>query len=167
MDTLFQQKMKEYRQMNIFLEMSESEILSDAQEGMKEFSILLKTIEFELIGLQAKIDSINNYKTGGIITDASTLLKLEQILVTTEVERAGLLAKKKAVQSAVVLPQEMINLNSQIKKLSKRTFFRGVSLSDNMQDIEEYEELLANPRSNMKPSKVIGNKVVIYPFRAK
>ena len=168
LEAKIQEKIKEYRQKNLYSKLNDENVLLDAQESMKEFSLMLRSIDFELIGLEAKIASVNKFKAGGTITDASTLLKLDQILVATEVELAGLLAKKKAVESAVKLPQELSNLWSEkqdLENLEQRSLFTDISLGNVSRSAKGLEELLANPTMDMRPARVIDNKVTIFPIK--
>ena len=104
-------KTKEYAKTHYEIDsIKRKEIPDHARKNMEELARYLRLANFELIGLQARIDSIEIFKASGDISDQGTLIKLDQMLIADEIERAGILARKKAYVKSFKQSEELYNV---------------------------------------------------------
>lgn len=90
------------------------------------------------------------------------LAKLEQILSEQIIELAGALARKEAVIQIRTREENFYNIHKQWSDLNREVSRLRNDLDT--RNLEHAKEILANPRPNMLPLKVIENKVTIYPL---
>lgn len=160
------EKIKEYAKANYGQNDNDtSYIYSLAQKRVEELSHSLRAVDFELVGLQAKIDSINKYKLSGTIIDEETLIKLNQILITTDIERAGAQARKEAYEAAFKQTKEVFAAIQNRDKAEAEIRGWENKLNRAQKRIPEYENELANPEGRIRPVEVYQNKVVIMPVK--
>ena len=107
--TVADKRTAEYIEANYGIEIKET-IREHARKSMVDLSYNLRLVNFELIGLQAKIDSIEKYQVSGKIDRHETLIKLEQMDIAAEIERAGVLAKKGAYETAFKQAKELYDV---------------------------------------------------------
>ncbi|UCF17865.1 MAG: hypothetical protein JSW59_10445, partial [Phycisphaerales bacterium] len=138
-------------------------ISSHVKKSMEEFARNLRTADFELVGLNARIDLIDKYKTGGEITDQATLIKLNQMLIADEIERAGVLARRSAYEAAFRQAKELNDTITARNKASLQKSRLEVELKSAQNNSSKMERILAEPKPDMRPVEVYENKVTIHP----
>jgi len=163
-EVLAEEKKNEYLKTNYSLE-SITNVYDVARNKMEEISQLLRTVNFELVGLEAKIESINKYKLSETIIDNETLIKLNQILITTDIERAGAIARKKAYLAAFKQIEELYDTFDKRNEIKEKMNGWESVLEISKNDIPELEKRLTNPPSDARPLEVIDNKVIIRPVK--
>ena len=163
LEALADQKIKEYTEVNYGID--PKTIFDHVKKSMEELARHLRTSDFELVGLQARIDLIGKFKAGGKITDQATLIKLDQMLMADEIERAGVLARRSAYEAAFKLAKELYDAikNRNDTSVQKRSW--ELQSEDAKKDVPKIEEVLADPPPDMRPVQVYENKVVIHPVR--
>jgi len=159
-----EEKVKEYAKANYGKE-DEDSIYLLTEKHMEELANSLRSVNFELIGLDAKINSINKYKKSEIIIDDETLIKLNQILIATDIERAGALARKEAYEAALKLAKELYDLFKRRDKVNTDNVFWQRRLSTVKSDLRRLEQISEDPPWYMRPVEVYENIVVIKPIR--
>ena len=164
LEILLGEKVKEYAKNNYSTE-DEDSVYSLAKKHVEELANFLRTVDFELAGLDAKIESINKYKKSDMIIDDETLIKLNQILMTTDIERAGALARKEAYKSAFDLAKELYNLFERRSVLYRLIDRRRNNLAKAKRELPGLERKSENLPVEMQPVEIEDNKVVIYPVR--
>ena len=108
LETQVEEKTRLYIKENNELDKAkETEIFAHAKKHMEELASYIKLAKFELIGLHARIKSIERFKTGGKITDQGTLIKLDQMLITDQIEEAGVWARINAYERAFKWTKEL------------------------------------------------------------
>jgi len=161
-----EEKTKEYLKANYEIDrIKRPEIFQHAIKNMEELARYMKLANFELIGLQARMDSIDKFKTSGNISDPGTMIKLDQMLIADEVERAGILARRKAYETSFKQSEELYNIiksrdDAAIQKLKwqeKLEKAKNAKIS--------LERALANPPKGMQPVEVYENKVFIWQVK--
>ena len=158
------EKIAEYSKANYGID-SEKTISEHARKSTEELAYHLRLVDFELIGLRAKIDSISRFKADEKIKDQDTLAKLDQMLITTEVERAGLLARRNAYISAFKQAKELHTIVENGDEAAAKKAIWEKKLADAQRAVPSLEEWLANPPSSTRPVEVYENKVTIHPVR--
>ncbi|MHC4165683.1 MAG: hypothetical protein ACYSWQ_01865 [Planctomycetota bacterium] len=133
------------------------------KKSMEQLAHNLKTADFELVGLQARIDLIGKYKTGGKITDQATLIKLNQMLIADEIERAGVFARRSAYEAAFKLAKELYDALAARNEAGARKARSEMRLADAEGDASRMERILADPPPEMRPVEVYKNEVTIHP----
>lgn len=161
-----QEKTKEYIRTNYELNRARtSVILEHARKNIEDLARYMKLANFELIGLKARMDSIDKFKTSGNISDPGTIIKLDQMLIADEIERAGVLARRKAYEDEFKPTKELhdviISLNEVLSQ--KQDWNSKLRKAQSRKDMAERE--LANPRKSMQPLEVYENKVVIWQVK--
>jgi len=137
-------------------------IWPESWEKMKVLNQKLTFLNFDILAIQSKIDTINKFKNDHESPrSAETEYKLDQMLVITEIELAALLAKQKAMQKSFDDAARLIEACNEIRERDL--------LEDNItnvrQEISKLQKKFANPPAAWKPVTVIDNKVVIYQLR--
>ena len=155
------EKEKEYKEVNYI----DWEIFQHAENSIEELAHNLRTTDFELAGLQARINLIGKYKAGGNVGDKTTFLKLNQMLITDEIERAGVLARRSAYESALKLAKGYRDAVRAVRSAYSRKAEWVRKLKNAEEEGPKYEDILANPSPEMRPAQVHDNKVIIYPVR--
>ncbi|MHC4537712.1 MAG: hypothetical protein ACYS6K_27585 [Planctomycetota bacterium] len=157
-----QEKTKEYLKANYEINKTKRpEIFEHAIKNMEELARYMKLANFELIGLQARIDSIERFKASGNISDPSTLIKLDQMLIADEIERAGIMARRKAYEEAFRQTKELYDIFMNCNDAAARKLSWERKLASAKAHKYSAERLLANPPAEMQPVKIYENKVVI------
>jgi hypothetical protein len=142
-----------------------NEILQHTKKNMEELASYMKLANFELIGLQARINSIERFKSGGNISDPGTLIKLDQMLIADEIERAGIMARKKAYEDAFKQTKELYDIIMTCNDTAAQKLDWEMKLADARSDKNDAERVLANPPREMQPVEVHENKVVIWQVK--
>ena len=155
------EKEKEYKEVNYI----DWEMFDHAENSIEELAHNLRTTDFELAGLQARIDLIGKFKAGGKISDQATMIKLNQMLMADEIERAGVLARRNAYESALKLAKEFRDVVRALRSTSSIKSARERELKIAKTNASLWEKILADPRPEMNPVQVYENKVIIYPVR--
>jgi len=137
-----------------------------AKKSMEDLTHHLRLVDFELIGLRAKIDSISRFKANEKITDQDTLAKLDQMLIVSEVERAGVLARRNAYISAFKQAKELYALIRSTDVATSKKKIWEEKLVNTQDAVRGTEEWLANPPDSTRPVEIHENKVTIYPVQA-
>lgn len=153
------EKIKEYSENNHGID--PKTILDHAKKNMEELSRYLRDADFELIGLQAKIDIAGKYKTVGKITDQATLIKLNQILMVDEIELAGVLARKNAYKIAIKKAKEVYDIISKREETSAQKTVWEKKLEDAKRLAANEKKFMAEAK--VRPVQVHENKVIIHP----
>ena len=131
----------------------------------EELAQALREVDFELIGLDAKIESINKYKLKSKIIDDETLIKLNQILMATDIERAGVLARKQAFENSFKQTTQLYNLILNSKKALVDLEKYKNKFNAAPQVVSQRETELKNPHDMYKYIEIGDNKVVIKPVK--
>ena len=130
-----------------------------------ELARSLREVDFELVGLNAKIESVNKYKLSGTIIDDETLIKLNQILMATDIERAGVLARKQAFETSFKQITQLYNLMLSSKKVlvDLEKYKNRFNTAPQVVSLREAE--LKNPSEMYRYVQVEDNKVTIKPVK--
>ena len=162
LDKQAEEKTKEYIKTNYKVDTTNrNEILQHTKKNMEELASYMKLANFELIGLQARINSIERFKAGGNISDPGTLIKLDQMLIADEIERAGIMARRKAYEDAFKQTKELYDVISSYYGVEGQKGGCKKRLASAQAHKNSAERLLANPPKEMQPVEVYENKVVI------
>ncbi|MHC4213302.1 MAG: hypothetical protein ACYSWP_08025 [Planctomycetota bacterium] len=131
----------------------------------------LDEIEVEIIGVKAKLETIkilrekekvNGTWPGNVF---ESLLKMRMV---SDVELAGALARKQAVQSFRKRLTDFLTLGEKVEKLEKQLRGKRNHLSTLRSFIPENERELTSLKallSSMKPAEVVSNEVIIHPVK--
>jgi hypothetical protein len=162
--TLAERKIKAYTETNYGIDAGT--VLDHVEKSVEELARRLRDADFELVGLQAKIDLAGKFKADAKITDQDTLIKLNQMLMADEIERAGVLARRIAYEAAIKEAKEVYDA---ILKRDE-TYSQKDEWEDKLKaakiNAPAMEKYLADPPAQMRPVEVHENKVVIHPVRA-
>lgn len=157
------EKIKEYVKVNYGID--RKKITDHAKRSVEELARNLRTADFELVGLQARIDLAGKFKADGKITDQDTLIKLNQMLMADEIERAGVLARRNAYEAVFRLAKDLYDAISSRDETSSQKMICESRLANAKMDTLKMEEVLADPPSEMHPVEVYENEVTIHPVR--
>jgi hypothetical protein len=157
-------KIVEYIEANYGIDSKET-IPEHARKSMEDLARHMRLVDFELLGLQAKIDSISRFKADGRITNQDTLAKLDQMLITNEVERAGMLARRNAYITAFKQAKELCAIIKIRDEVAAKKLIWQEKLSGAEALVPDIVTWLANPPSFTRPVEVYENKVTIHPVR--
>jgi hypothetical protein len=161
-----EQKMNEYAKANYGIGTLEQNMVYDyIRKSMEELASYLRLADFELIGLQARMDSIEKFKTDRNISDPGTLIKLDQMLIADEIERAGILARKKAYETAFKQTEKLYKVMKSRDDAAIKKWKCQEKLEKAKKQKNENESVLANPPKYKQPLKVYENKVVIWQVK--
>lgn len=155
---------KEYAKINYLSDGTIPEV-NDIIKVKDELAHSLRGIDFELVGLDAKIESINKYKLNGKIIDAETLIKLNQILMATDIERAGVLARKQAFETSFKQTTQLYNLILNSKKAFVDLEKYKNKFKYAPQTVSKLEMNLKNPQDYNRYIEIEDNKVFIKPVK--
>jgi len=165
LDKQAEEKTKVYIKTNYKVDSkNRNEILQHTKKNMEELAGYMKLANFELIGLQARIDSIENIKARGH-KDPGTLIKLDQMLITDEIERAGIMARRNAYENAFKHTKDLYDVISSyygVEGQKKAWKIRSASAQSHKNSAER---VLANPPKEMQPVEVYENKVFIWQVK--
>jgi hypothetical protein len=161
-----EEKIKEYAKTNHEIDRTKrKEVLEHARKNMEELARYMKLANFELIGLQARIDSIERFKASGDIIDPSTLIKLDQMLIADEIERAGIMARMKAYEGVFSQTKELYKIITSSNDAAAQKLDWEMKLTDAQKRKNETERILSKLPAQMKPVEVYENKVVIWQVK--
>jgi len=161
-----EEKTKEYLKANNKIDRTKRpEVFEHVQKNLEELARYMKLANFELIGLQARIDSIERFKAGGNISDPSTLIKLDQMLIADEIERAGIMARRKAYEDAFRQTKELYDIFMNCNDAAAQKEGWKKKLANAQVHKNSAERLLANPTKEMQPVEVYENKVFIWQVK--
>ena len=161
-----EEKTKEYAKTNYEIDRTKrKEILEHTRKNMEELARYLRLANFELVGLQARIGSIERFKANGNISDPGTLIKLDQMLIADEIERAGIMARRRAYEEAFKQTKDLYDVIISCNDAAVRKLDWEMKLADAKRDKIHAEKVLANPPAQMKPVEVYENKVVIWQVK--
>jgi len=166
LDTKAQEKTKEYIKTNHELNRARtSVILEHARKNIEDLARYMKLANFELVGLKARMDSIDRFKTSGNISDPGTIIKLDQMLIADEIERAGVLARRKAYEDEFKPTKKLYDvIMSRDENVSQKQDWNS-KLRRAQERKNEAEWVLANLPASVQPLKVYENKVVIWQVK--
>ncbi|MBN2591344.1 MAG: hypothetical protein JXA96_15875 [Sedimentisphaerales bacterium] len=153
---------KEYAQVNYL----SNQNIPGTEEIIKvkdELARSLREADFELVGLDAKIDSINKYKLSGTIIDNETLIKLNQILITTDIERAGIFARKQAFETSLKKTNQLYDVIKSSETKSEALKRYKSQFNNAPQIISERKMKLENPSEEYQYTEIENNTVIIKP----
>jgi Arc/MetJ family transcription regulator len=157
-----QEKTKEYIKTNYERDsITRIELFEHIQKNMEELARYMKLANFELVGLQARIDSIERFKASGNISDPGTLIKLDQMLIADEIERAGIMARRKAYEDAFRQTKDLYDIFMSCNDAAAQKQGWSKRLTNAQRHKNQAERVLSNLPSEMKPVEVYENKVVI------
>ena len=133
-----------------------------------ELARSLREADFELVGLDAKIDSINKHKENIMndkFIDSETLIKLNQILITADIERAGIFARKQAFETSLKQTTQLHNLIlSSQNKLNSLNRYKS-EFNRAPQRISELKMRLENPSERYRYAEIKDDTVIIKPVK--
>ncbi|MBN1972201.1 MAG: hypothetical protein JW787_01080 [Sedimentisphaerales bacterium] len=155
---------KEYAKTNYLSDGTIPEV-NDIIKVKDELAHSLRGIDFELVGLDAKIESINKYKLSLKIIDDETLIKLNQILMATDIERAGVLARKQAFETSFKQTTQLYDLILNSKKAFVDLEKYKNKFKYAPETVSNLEMNLKNPRDQYRYIEIEDNKVTIKPVK--
>jgi len=149
-------------------------ILSDvgayekAEETILQMNNMLDTINIEIVGIRAKLETIEKYRADRDENQRVLKVaydKLDYMFIEQMVELKGSEARKEAVLKIRKQEEEFLNSFDQWTGLERELDRLKDSVSTSERELRGVEERLAKPRPDMLPPKVYQNKVTIYPVR--
>jgi hypothetical protein len=129
----------------------------EAEKTISELNRVLVMNDIDIVGIQAKITVIEEYKSKKIISEESHLVALNQMLSEQNIELAASLAKKKAATSV----REEAEKFCRLEEASKNPNFLATRLSAYKNNLQNLRDQLN--RSDLMPPKVFRNEVTINP----
>ncbi|NQT00426.1 MAG: hypothetical protein HQ580_00230 [Planctomycetes bacterium] len=157
-----EEKTTEYIKTNYEIDRAKrSEILEHARKNMEDLARYMKLANFELIGLKARMDSIDKFKSNGNISDPGTLIKLEQMLIADEIERTGILARRKAYEDEFKPTKELYDVIISLNEVLSQKQGWNSKLRKAQERKKEAEWVLTNLPARVQPLEVYENKIVI------
>lgn len=134
-----------------------------AAVDIRELDKALRGAEIEIAGIQAKMDAITKFKARAD-NDESTRSMLDRLLMEQDIEMAGALARKTAVEShhnkARVYYQASEVHRTAVAEHKKLLSKRRVGSS-----VKSLETAIFDPPDKSKPVVLIDDKVVIQPIK--
>jgi len=134
-----------------------------ARETIGSLNEKLNALDIDIAGLQARVSTIETYKSGKKVSNPTTLGKLDQMLSEYAIELADDLAKKEAFMEIRRQAKAFYDLYHLQNRLPRQV----QSLRDNLprleQELRENKKRLNSPEK--PPPKVFENKLTIYPVR--
>ena len=145
--------------------------IDEAGKDVQVWNHKLDELEVEIIGIKAKLETIKmirekEQEKGTILT--SVLESLLKIRMASDVELAGALARKQAVQSFRKRLTDFLTLGEEVGKLKNKLKWERNSLKSLRNDIPVNERELAELETrlkSMKPAEVVNNEVTIHPVK--
>jgi chromosome segregation ATPase len=136
--------------------------VDEAKAIVLELNKTLNTLDVEIAGLQAKISTIEEYKSDKTVS-LDIVEKLEEMLREQTIELAGALARKDMATEIRYQAEGYFSLTSMKDSLQKQLDTLKSDLSDHKAELRRNEHQLAHPTTDMLPPQVFQNKVTIYP----
>lgn len=128
---------------------------------IQEYSYSLKLLEFELIGIDAKNKAIDRLSNSPKVTDTGAMAKLQELMVLNQVDLAGALARKAAIEASLKEALEVHELGIRVAALKREISELDRSLERGKQGLETG----GRPSRWATPITIHENKVVIHPAR--
>jgi hypothetical protein len=137
---------------------------ADAEKSILEWNNLLNVVEVDIIGIKAKLDTIDRLeKKKGQSDDA--LRSLVRMRLAADVDLAGALARQSAAQSHRQKTLRFLDLSQKSDGLSVQLDDKRSQLSQDQDRVADYQKNLPQLRANVRPVVVVGNEVVIHPVQ--
>lgn len=147
----------------------------DAQRSILEWNNLLSAVEVDIIGIQAKLDMINQLKQKQSKTEevdgmtfmsgGEALWSLRKMQMAEEIELAGALARKNAALSYRDKALKFLDLAEKSESLQEQLNRQQMVLSSYKDDVAKIESRLPQRRADIRPVEVVNNEVTIHPIR--
>jgi len=134
------------------------------EQMIQEMGKMLDIINVEIVGIQAKLSAIEEYKSKPNVS-AAVLVRLDEILCEQSIELAGTLARKKQATDSRARYQDVYNLHKQWETAVYRYEKVRGDVLGSPRRLSKLKKRLADPTPDMLPPKVYQNKVTIYPVR--
>jgi hypothetical protein len=138
--------------------------VDNAKEDIQQLDKVLRSIEFDIAGASAKIQAIDRIKGDDGTRDPDTLRMLDRMMVEQDVEMAGLLARKAAVQTARDAAQDFCTSYEQYRNARTEKVSLQRSIDHARSLLEEGWGGLEDLPENMRPIEVYGDEVTIRPL---
>lgn len=159
-------KYKEVKNKRYF-SLSDNEAYEKTEETMLQMDKTLDILKIELAGIQEKLKSIEKYRRmksiGGHNFSKETLDKLDQMLVEQMIELKSAEAREQAAIKIRNRDKDFVDLYIQWTNLSGEVHNLKTNLKNSERRVQEIEERLNNPESDMLAPTIYQNKVTIYP----
>jgi hypothetical protein len=146
------------------------DLFQELTGAIKEIKDRLRLLNYDSSNLQAKIEKIQQLKLAKKITDQNILTKLDDLLITYEIELAGLSKEREVVLNSLAEEEQVADvLNMITKRQQLPNTIQQVrdELAGNQNMISALETELSRQIAQYKPVKVIDNKVIIYQLPPK
>ncbi|MFA5863831.1 MAG: hypothetical protein WC975_04000 [Phycisphaerae bacterium] len=127
-----------------------------------EMDKLVRLINIDLAGLNARISATKKFSND---PKQGQLQEFYRLSNEQDVELAGLLARKKAVEDDRDQAKKYYDLLKQVESDQKTLSGMKAGLVYTKDNIKRTENILANPPEDMTPVTVVDNKVVIHPIK--
>jgi len=163
-------KYKEIKNARYFSSLNDGEVYTKAKDTLFQMYKTLDTLEIELVGIEEKLKSIEQYRRNKYAEDSKkfskeTLDKLDQMYVEQMIELSSAKARQKAAFQIRDREKEFLNLMSQWMNFESEVNQLNQDLEISGNNLRGVEKGLANPTRDMLPPKVYQNKVTIYPVK--
>jgi len=142
-----------------------NEIFVHIKKNMEVLAGYMKLAKFELIGLHARIRSIERFKASDEISDPSTLIKLNQMLITDQIEEAGVLARLNAYQGEFKQAKKLYDIIDNYYSVERQKSSWEERSAKAQKEKSVREKILANPPTYTQPVKIHENKVTVWQVR--
>ncbi len=157
----------------VFEDSDEPSALSHATKNADDVSVHIREVEFELIGLDAKLNAIETIfkeKQGTMSRRVSLTCnnepELDRLLATLEIERAGALARKAAYEKTFEQAKAVIEVIHTRDQFEEKVSLCQASIGNARYHVDRFSsriEGLSRVIQNTRPLKILDNKVFIYP----
>lgn len=166
LETQVDKKTKEYAKTNFEIDTTKrKEVLEHTKKNLEELARYMKLAKFELIGLHARINSIERFKASGKISDQGTLIKLDQMLITDQIEEAGVLARINAYNDSFKNTKELYDVIMRYNNAAAQKMDWEIKLTEAKNAKNDIEKFLVNPPKSTQPVQVHENKVFIWQVK--
>ena len=140
----------------------------DAQRAILEWSNLLNVANVDIASINGKLDKINQLqkeerKKNAMATDL--LVSLIRMKMGEEVELAGALARKSAIQLRCTETLDFLGVVEKLHVIINELDAAKRKLSQDQRKLEDIKTKLPQLRADVKPLEVRGNKVAIFPLK--
>ena len=146
-------KQREYDQQFVFH-------ADDAEKDLLESREKLKSIAIEIAGVEARTDTLRKFSGMGT---AKTQELTHQMLIAQEVELAGALARRRAIEQTRETALEIMSHFRELRIARKEKAQIDKQIASHQQTIKQKTEVLAEPQRHFKPLNIYDNRVTIYP----
>ncbi len=137
--------------------------LEEASRSIRDYNQILRGLEVDIAGLDAKIQVITKK-----VHEAKTkdqLTALISLLIAQDIEMAGALARKHAAESGRSRAEQFYDVKKRRQRTATELDEQKARLDSIRRRGPEMEKRLADPPAMMKPVIVLDNEVVIEPVR--